>query len=86
MKGRVVNSNTNSPVADVIIFIEGTDINTTSDTDGAYEIILPLDEDFQLRASRIGYKALSKHIDTSQDSLIYVELKLVEDPKEIGQV
>lgn len=86
LKGRVVNSNTNSPVADVMIFIEGTNINTTSDSDGAFKISLPLDEKIQLKASRIGYKALSKHIATSHDSLIYVELKLVEDPKEIGQV
>ena len=86
LEGNVVNSNTDRPVADVTIFIEGTNIYTTSDQEGAFEIDLPLDGDFQLVASCIGYKTLEKYIDTSKDSLIYIELRLMEDPKEIGQV
>ncbi len=86
MKGRVVSANTNSPVADVTIFIEGTGIYTTSDPEGAFEISVPLNEAFRITASCIGFKALNKDIAATYDSSIPIELKLVEDPKEIEQV
>lgn len=62
LEGNVVNSNTNSPVADVTIFIEGTNIYTTSDQEGVFEINLSLDGNFRLIASCIGYKTLERHI------------------------
>jgi outer membrane cobalamin receptor len=86
LKGSVVNSATDNPVTDVTIFIEGTNIYTTSNQKGAFKIDLTLDGDIQLKASCIGYKTIERYIDTTPDSLIYIELRLVRDPKEIGQV
>jgi outer membrane cobalamin receptor len=84
--GKVVNSVTGSPVPDALISIEGTNTHSISDPQGDFEISLPGDGIFQLKASCIGYKAFRKQVDTSRDSLIYLEVNLLEDPKEIGQV
>ncbi|MFC2116321.1 TonB-dependent receptor [Bacteroidota bacterium] len=86
LKGNVISSSANIPVPDVMIFIEGTNIFTTSDPDGNFEITLPRDGVFQLITSCIGYKVFQKYIDISQDSSIYIQVRLVEDLKEIGQV
>lgn len=86
LKGRVINSATSRPVADVTIFFEGTNIHTTSGPEGAFEIDLPLDGIIMLKASCIGFKSYHTPIDPSRDSLMDIEIRLVEDPKEIGEV
>lgn len=86
IRGKVINASTGSPVPDATLYIEGTNTNTTSDQDGTFEIEDPPDGEFRLIASCIGYKAMMKDINPSRDNLTYIELRLTEDPKEIGQV
>jgi len=86
VKGKVVNANTNNPVADVTIYLEGTGIHTTSDPSGTFELVLPADGTFELIASCIGYKKFEMVIRPTSDDMTELELTLTEDPKEIGQV
>lgn len=86
LKGTISSSTTGQPVPDVLLYLEGKRIYTTSGADGAFEIRLPEPGIYELRASCIGFRPFRSTIDASRDGMIYLELRLEEDPKEIGQV
>ena len=86
IKGTVTNATTGVPVPDVLIFLEGENIHSTSGEDGSFELALPREGTFQLKASCIGYKPFLQNIDFSRTGPLFLEIQLEQEPQEIGQV
>ncbi len=86
IKGTVFSSTSGKPIPNATIYLEGTNIFTSTDSGGSFEIPLSGEGVFQLKTSCLGYKESKKTINTSIESSLQFQIKLVEDPKEIGQV
>lgn len=81
VQGRILDSDTQSPMPGVNVVIKGTSTGTTTDTDGNYKITVP-GESSVLVFSFVGY--LSQEVRVG--SRTTVDIALVADAKSLGEV
>lgn len=84
--GKILDSETKSPIIFANLYIEGTSIGTVSNTDGEFVIRIPIDQlDKKIIISYIGYKNIKVAISSLNNESTNV-IKLNPDPVSINEV
>lgn len=87
VKGRIFNPVNNEPVAFANVLILETELGAISDVDGNYEIQNVPPGLYNIRASFVGYKTVTKYeIQVSQAKAIQLDFELQEDASELSEV
>ncbi|MCR9082801.1 MAG: TonB-dependent receptor, partial [Cyclobacteriaceae bacterium] len=87
VKGRIFNPVNNEPVAFANVLILETELGAISDEDGNYEIQNVPPGLYNIRASFVGYKTVTKYeIQVSQAKAIQLDFELQEDASELSEV
>ncbi|MDE0561141.1 TonB-dependent receptor [Algoriphagus sp. NF] len=87
VKGRIFNPVNNEPVAFANVLILETELGAISDVDGNYEIKNVPPGLYNIRASFVGYKTVTKYeIQVSQAKAIQLDFELQEDASELSEV
>ncbi len=87
VKGRIFNPVNNEPVAFANVLILETELGAISDVDGNYEIKNVPPGLYNIRASFVGYKTVTKYeIQVSQAKAIQLDFELKEDASELSEV
>lgn len=87
LKGKITNQYTNEPIGFANILIEGTDLGTTSDFDGNYEIENVPPGTYDITASFIGFNSVTEYeipILTARPEVVNFEL--TETASELEEV
>lgn len=75
--GRVIDSSDGQPLPGASVFISGTTIGTSTDSDGNFSLTAPIQGSFEVAVHFLGFQPASRTIDTSQDTHI-VNFALLE--------
>ncbi|MEZ5041819.1 MAG: TonB-dependent receptor [Saprospiraceae bacterium] len=73
LSGHVLNSDTGDPLSDAIVFVEGLNTGTTTDSLGYYEIALPQGR-YQISFQSIGLKETSRNLQLFASGKVDVNL------------
>lgn len=77
--GRILELNTNNPIAFALVKIEGTDIGTTSDENGEFTLKNICPGEIHLDVSHVSYRPIEHHHDSyHSDPTIYLAPKEIE--------
>jgi len=79
LRGKIVETTTQKPIAGASVFISNTSIGTISDNKGEFEITQLPSKEFELVVSFIGYEAYVQHITGTQQSPLLISLKQKEN-------
>ncbi|GJM29826.1 MAG: membrane protein [Cyclobacteriaceae bacterium] len=83
VSGKVTDASTGDPIPLANVIVKGTDIGTTTDFTGAYQITLPLSTD-SLIASYIGYLTKAKPVAGFGDQVL--NFQLIESVQDLDEV
>jgi len=87
VRGRIFNPVNNEPVAFANVLILESELGAISDEDGNYEIQNVPPGLYNIRASFVGYKTVTKYeIQISQAKAIQLDFELQEDASELSEV
>ncbi len=78
IKGLVTDQKTGEPLSGANVFIQDTNIGTTTDRDGYFSLYYDAEGNFNLIFNYVGYKALTLTLN-SQDKLSALAIKMKED-------
>ncbi len=77
LSGSIYDSDSSEPLPFVNVFFEGTDMGTTTNTDGYFSFSeIPFDEG-RLKVSMMGYETISRHIQLTADNIINIQLEKI---------
>jgi hypothetical protein len=76
LKGKVINEDTNEPLASVSIYLNNTSIGTTSNELGEFSLALPDLANLELIVSYIGFEIIAYKIKTNETSKQFYTFKL----------
>nr|WKN34952.1 TonB-dependent receptor [Tunicatimonas sp. TK19036] len=74
MEGKVVNQSTHLPVANATVMLEGTQVGTMTDTDGAFHLNQLPTGTYQLIVTHVGYTTWQQTINIPSEQPIHIAL------------
>ena len=80
INGYIVDKESNTPLENVNVFIENSEIGTTSDKDGFFQIDNLPQNDYQILFSIIGYKTFSKSLNVKEGTKESLNIVLEKEP------
>ncbi len=87
IKGRVVDAVSNEPLPFVNVLVSGTNIGTTTDLEGHFQLDGLAPGFIRIEASFVGYqKAISSEIEVSTANTNFIEIRLEQQQKQIDEV
>ncbi|NOR76706.1 MAG: TonB-dependent receptor plug domain-containing protein [Draconibacterium sp.] len=86
LKGQITNSKTNKFIRNANILVEGTNIGTSSDSEGFFEIKDLTTGRYHILISVIGFKKKRVSVQLPQKSAQKFQIKLVPENRELGNV
>ena len=78
ISGRITDAQTGEPLPGANVFVEGTFIGSSTDTDGRYHITNVNPGEYTLKAGYIGYKAESANVRVEVDRTATIDIKLIQ--------
>jgi hypothetical protein len=84
--GTIIDSETNNPLENAIVFLANTPIGTSSANDGTFRIAYVPVGDYQMVISRVGYERELVNLDMTKPESLYFEIKLQPKPVRTKEV
>ena len=79
ISGRITEAEDGNPIPGASVFIDGTKVGISSDTEGFYKLIIPGPGSYTLSVSHAGYKPVFKDIEPGKSAIIMdVEMNYYE--------
>ncbi len=75
LSGKIINKNTGQPIPDANIILMNTNLGTVSRDEGYYFLENLSDSEYKIKVSVIGYKAITKTIQFSDNNSVNFELE-----------
>lgn len=85
-KGQIINSKTNEFISSANIIVEGTNIGTSSDREGNFEIMNLTPGRYHILISVVGFNKKRVSVQLPQKSVQNFQIKLVPENRELGNV
>jgi len=69
ISGRIIDAETKEPIPGASVFINGTTVGITTDTEGYYKLKIPGPGSYKLAVSHAGYQTVYKNIENGIKSI-----------------
>ncbi len=76
IQGIVTTINSRHPLQNCNVYINGTNVGTTTDTDGYFEVVRRIDNNFELVVSHIGYYSKTININPNDSTEHFLQIAL----------